>query len=254
MSDNQYAENSQQTPATATALAEPPAPPRTPGTATATPPPPKRRRWLGWVIAVICIVIVVGGLIGVVVWARGRSAATTSDFSVYRSGFESAMRKAGTNAPFPSGPVELESVSATGSHSFEATFTADEITALVNVFPWTTQIQGTSVAVSGAHIGFPSAGTASLRANVELNGSSYSGTVEGPVRYQMGAITSTGATKVVAEGISVKGDRATQATDMLLLYLNAYVEAAPGLRVYSAQVTDSGVEVKGTAPDALTLP
>lgn len=250
MPENFPAEN---TPATATALAEPPGPPRTPGTATGTPPPPKRRRWIGWVIGLLCAALVVGALVGVVVWAGGRNA-TTSDFSVYRPGFESAMRKTGTTATFPAAPVELEGVSARGSHSFEATFTADEITALVNVFPWTTEIQGTSVAVSGVRIDFPSAGSASLRARVKLNDSSYSGTVEAPVDFRMGAITSPGATKVVAEGISVKGERAAQATDMLLVYLNGYVAAAPGLNVYSAEVTDAGVRVSGSAPDALTLP
>jgi hypothetical protein len=250
VSDDQYSASG---PETATALAEPPGPPRTPGTATATPPPPKRRRWIGWAIGILCLVLVVGALVGVVVWARTRNAPTT-DFSAYRPGFESAMRKAGTTATFPAAPVDLQGVSATGSHSFEATFTADEITALVNVFPWTTEIQGTPVAVSGARIGFPSAGNASLRARVKVSGSSYSGTVEAPVRFQMGAITSTGATKVLAEGIAVKGDRAAQATDMLLVYLNAYLAAAPGLDVYAADVTNAGVHVKGSAPDALVMP
>lgn len=250
MPDHRPAENA---PATATALAEPPGPPRTPSTATATPPPPRRRRWIAWVAGLLGLAIVTGALVGVVVWA-GRRSSTTADFSAYRGGFESAMAKAGTTATFPAAPVELESVAVSGSHSFEATFTAEEVTALVNVFPWTTQIQGTSVAVSGARVGFPSAGNASLRARVRLNDSSYSGTVEGPVGFEMGAIRSPGATKVVAEGITVKGERASQAADMLLVYLNAYIEAAPGLSVYSAEVTDAGVRVTGAAPDTLTLP
>ena len=163
------------------------------------------------------------------------------------------MAKAGTKATFPEAPVELENVSATGGHPFEATFTAEEITALVNVFRWTTDIQGTSVAVSGVTVGFPEAGTGSLRARVKVNGSSYSGTLVGPIAYENGTITSPGATKVVAEGFTVTGDRATQATDMLLLYLNAYLKAAPGLTVDSAAVTADGVEVSGTAPDSLSL-
>jgi hypothetical protein len=205
------------------------------------------------VIGIVSAVIVVGVLAGVVVWALGRGARP-ADFSAYKPGFDSAMTKAGTKAAFPGAPVELSGVSATGSHPFEATFSADEITSLVNVFKWTTDIQGTPVAVSGVTVGFPSAGTASLDAVVKLNGSSYSGTLEGPVEYQSGTITSTGATKVVAEGFTVSGDRATQATNMLLVYLNAYLRAAPGLKVDKAAVTADGVTVSGTAPDSLTLP
>ncbi|MEI7815225.1 MAG: hypothetical protein WCJ13_10625 [Coriobacteriia bacterium] len=245
-----FAEN----PATATALAEPPAPPGAPPvTAAGVSPAPKRRRWIGWVIGIVIAVIVIGSLVGLVVWARGRGASS-SDFSIYRPGFESAMLKTKTTATFPGAPVELGGVSATGSHSFQATFTAEEITALVNVFRWTTDIQGTSVAVSGAQIGFPSAGNASLSATVKLNNSAYSGTLEGPVAYTGGTLTSPGATKVLAEGIPIGGDRATQATNMLLVYLNAYLAAAPGLTVDSADITASGVTVKGTAPDSLALP
>jgi hypothetical protein len=239
---------------TATAVAEPPTPPGAPpATSAGASPAPKRRRWIAWVVGIVSVVIVIGALVGVVIWATGRGAKAT-DFSAYRPGFESAMKKAGTAASFPAAPVELGTVSATGSHPFEATFTADEITSLVNVFPWTTSIQGTAVAVSGVSVGFPAAGTGSLSARVKINDSSYGGSLEGPVAYEAGRITSTGATKVVAEGFPVSGDRAGQATEMLLVYLNAYLSAAPGLGVDSAEVTDSGVVVKGTAPDALTLP
>jgi hypothetical protein len=251
MADSPHAE----TTAGATAVAEPPSPPDAPPTtATSASPAPKRRRWLGWTIGIVSAVIVIGALAGVVVWATRGRAAAPSDFSAYRAGFESAMAKTGTKAVFPAAPVELSGVSATGSHPFQTTFTADEITALVNVFPWTTDIQGTSVAVSGVSVGFPSAGTGSLKARVKVNGSSYSGSLVGPLEYRAGTITSTGATKVVAEGFTVTGDRATQATDMLLVYLNAYLKAAPGLSVDKAVITGDGVVVSGTAPDSLTLP
>jgi hypothetical protein len=247
--------DSAESPGTATAVAEPPGPPGAPpATATSSPSPaPRKKRWLGWVIGILSAVIVIGALTGVVVWALGRGSRS-QDFSAYRTGFDSAMTKAGTKATFPGAPVELSSVSATGSHPFDATFTAEEITALVNTFPWTTEIQATSVAVSGVTVGFPSAGTASLDAAVKVNGSSYSGSLEGPVAYRMGSITSPGATKVTAEGFTVSGDRAAQATDMLLVYLNAYLAAAPGLKVQKAAVTADGVSVSGTAPDSLTLP
>jgi hypothetical protein len=242
------------TPATATtAVAEPPGPPGAPpATGTGATPPPKRKRWLGWVIGIVSAVVVIGLLVGVVIWATGRGG-TKQVFSAYRTPFESAMAKAGTKATFPDAPVELAGVSATGSHPFQATFTAEEVTALLNVLPWTTELQGTSVAVSGVTVGFPDQGTASLRARVQVNGSSYSGTLVGPIAYRNGSLESPGATKVVAEGFTITGDRAQQATDMLVLYLNAYLKAAPGLTVDTAVVTAEGVDVSGTSPDTLSL-
>ena len=251
MTDTSPAET---TSSTATAVAEPPNPPGAPpATASGATPPPRRRHWLGWVIGIVITLVVIGALVGVVVWATNRGGKA-QPFSVYRTPFESAMAKAGTTATFPEAPVELTEVTATGSHPFSATFTAEEVTALVNVFRWTTDIQGTSVAVSGVTVGFPADDTGSLGARVKVNGSSYGGTLEGPVAYESGEITSPGATKVVAEGFPVTGDRAKQATDMLLLYLNAYLKAAPGLTVETAVVTSEGAEVTGTAPDSLSLP
>ena len=197
--------------------------------------------------------ICIGALVGVVVWALNRGGSSV-DFSVYQPGFDSAMAKAGTKATFPGAPVELDQVQPTGGHPFSATFTAEEITALVNVFRWTTEIQSTSVAVSGVGVTFPAAGTARLKASAKVQGNTYSGSLEGPAEFENGSITSSGATKVLAEGFPISGDRAKQATDMLLLYLNAYLDAAPGLTVYSATITADGVEVSGEAPDSITLP
>lgn len=246
--------HSTEAPATATAVAEPPRPPGAPPTAaTGASPAPKRKRWLAWVVGVVITLLVVGALAGVVVWALGRNK-TAPVFSAYRADFDSAMAKTKTQATFPNAPVELTRVSASGSHPFEATFTAQEVTALVNVFQSTSDIQGSSVAVSGVSIGFPSAGTANLRARVKVDGSSYSGSLQAPVEYQSGLITSTGATKVLAEGIPVGGDRAKQATELLLVYLNAYLDAAPGLQVETAAVTADGARVSGTAPDSISTP
>jgi hypothetical protein len=240
---------------TATAVAEPPAPPESPPTtATAAAPSPKRKRWVGWVIGIVSAVIVIGALVGVVVWAMRDKGGSAADFSVYRTPFESAMKKAGTTSAYPGAPVEISAVTATGSHAFEATFTAEEITALLNVFAWTKDIEGTSVAVSGVSVGFPSAGNVSLKARAKVNGSSYGGSIQGPAEYQAGSIISSGATKATAEGFGVPADKAKQATELLLVYLNAYLRAAPGLKVDSATITSGGLHVSGTAPDSLTLP
>ena len=174
-------------------------------------PPPRRRRWLGWVIGIVI--------------ARRRdrrtrrrrglgartAAATARRFSAYRTPFESAMEKAGITATFPGAPVELTDVTPTGSHPFTATFTAEEVTALLNVFRWTTDIQGTSVARLGRRrSAFPAEDTVSLqRAASKVERHHVQRVARRPARrIESGAITSTGATKVSAEGFPVTGDRA----------------------------------------------
>jgi hypothetical protein len=74
------------------------------------------------------------------------------------------------------------------------------------------------------------------------------------VNFSAGHITSPGATKATAEGFSVGGDRAKQASAALVEYLNLYLGAAPGLTIMKAEVTPDGFKVTGTAPDTLTLP
>ena len=241
-----------------TATLAPPAPPgdRPPTRiATGGPASPKRRRWVAWTVGILIAVVVIGALTGVVVWALSRSrSGGQSDFSAYRGAYESAMRKAGVSAPFPAAPVDITSVTSTGTHPFEATFTAEEITALVNVFTFSASVKGTSIAVGRPRIELKATDAVRLSGSVKLDGSSYSGSVEGPVRFESDRITSPGATKATAEGISVGGDRARQATAGLIDYLNLYVGASPGLTIASAEVTPEGFKVTGTAPDSLTLP
>ena len=58
-----------------TAVAEPPTPPGAPpATSAGASPAPKRRRWIAWTVGIVSVVIVVGALVGVVVWATGRGA------------------------------------------------------------------------------------------------------------------------------------------------------------------------------------
>jgi hypothetical protein len=201
-------------------------------------------------------VIVLGSLAGVVVWALGRNRARSAgtDFSTYQSAYESAMKKAGVSAPFPQAPVDITAVTSTGVHPFEATFTAEEITALVNVFAFTADVQGTSISVADPLIELAGGNAVRLSGAVTLDGSTYRGSVEGPVGFSAGHITSPGATKATAEGLSVGGDKAKQASAGLIEYLNLYLGAAPGLIVMTAEVTPEGFKVKGTAPDTLTMP
>lgn len=240
-------------PDTATATLEPPPPGAPPTTGTAEAPKPKGGRWIVWVIAVVVLALLAAGVVGVIVISLARhSRGSASNPSQATAAFDSAMKKAGVTATAPAAPVQLTSVKAAGSHPFDASFTADEITALVNAFPYSTTVSGQELAVSSASIEIPGDGSVTLSGTITLNGNSYNGSITGPVAFENGQITSTGATGGSAEGFTLGGSQAQQATTMLLDYLNSYLAAAPGLKVESAQLSGTTIHVKGTAPDSIT--
>jgi len=229
---------------------EPPA-----GTATAAQPPERRKR-KGLIIGILVALLVIGAFTGLIVWALGRNASKSTgvSFESRRAAYESAMKKAGVDAPFPPEPVELTGLTPTGDHPFKATFTAEELSALINAFTYVPDAGGSSVSISRVDLSLPGDGVVKLSARVAVDGNAYSGSVAGPVEYGLGEITTAGDVKVVAEGIPISGDRADQATTALLAYVNEYLDAAPGLSVYKAQVTSEGIVVEGSAPDSLKLP
>lgn len=235
-----------------TATMEPPAPPAAPPTTgVAGAPRPKRRRWIAWLVGVLVVLAVVAALTAVVVLvSRGHNTGPTAAESA--SAFDSAMKKAGVKAAAPAQPVALTSVKPTGSHAFEADFTGPELAALVNTFQYTATVAGQKLSVSSATVEIPGNGTVTLSGTITLGDGSYSGSVTGPVAYENGRITSTGATAGSAEGITLSGSQLNQATDALVRYLNDYLAAAPGLKVESAQLAGTNVHVKGTAPDSIT--
>jgi hypothetical protein len=239
----------------AVATAEPPAkPPAPPATGSATPggSAPKRG-WIGWTVGAVIVVLVIGGLVGVVVWSRSRGSGAAA-YSSAATPFDSAMKKAGVKATFPPAPVDLVTLKAAGAHPFDATFTAQEVSALMNAFPHAVPVQGAEVALSRVTVTFPAPGTAGISGTVSMNSSSYSGFVTGPVEYASGGITSPGATEAQGEGMQLSAGQTQQVTGIVLAYLNGYLAAAPGFSVQSATVTADGVHVTGTAPDSLTLP
>ena len=242
---------------TAVLTAEPPAtPPAPPASGTETPDGRgPNRRWIGWVVGVLVVVLVVAGLVALVAWSLGRSGARSSgQAAAQATAFASAMKKAGVKATYPPTPVALDSLKATGSHPFDATFTPEEISALMNAYTLTVPVQGNHVALSKVTVGFPAPGTATLAGTVAVSTSSYSGSVTGPLVFSNGVLSSTGATDVQAEGFAVSGAQAQQVTAVLLGYLNGYLAAAPGLKIDSATITADGAHVTGTAPDAIAAP
>lgn len=204
---------------------------------------------IGIAVAVVFLAIVAGA----VFWALSRGD-TGPNREALRAPFESAMRKASVEASFPAQPVELGSVTASGGHPFSATFTAEELGALLNTFSFTADIAGSKAQVRRAGLRFLGNDVIELDARVEVDGSTYSAVVEAPVEFRDGAARSRGATRATAEGISLNAAQRAQLTNAVLAYVNAYLQAAPGLDVGSARLTPDGIAVTGTAPDRLEYP
>ena len=244
----------------AAAVAAPPAPPAQPPlSGTGTPGREPGRVPRGAIVAVVVALIALL-LLGVVVWlvfaARGGSGGHARAGSLaVQTPFASAMQKAGVKASYPAkAPVSLTGVVATGSHQFTATFTPDEIAALIDTFSYTADVAGMQISMSNATMTFPSPGTVHLAANVTANGGSYSGELTAPVTYSAGEIRSSGVTELSVEGISANAAQKGQVSDALVLYANSLLSAAPGLTIESASIEGDGLHVSGVAPDSLAYP
>ena len=238
----------------ANATSMPPAPPKAPpATATAAPKPPRKR---GWIIAVVIAVIVLV-ILGVVAWFglhRWQQAQVISTFTPAQqtSAFASAMRKAGVKAPAaPASPVELTSVRPVGSHTFAATFTPDEITALLDAFSHSVQVGGTRLSIANARFQLVN-GDPSLAGRISAGSTSYTGSATGMVTYGSGKVSAPEALQVEAEGLTLGGKQAAGATSLLLAYVNGYLRAAPGLKIDAAEVTPEGIHAAGVAPDSIS--
>ena len=245
-------------PGTATAVATPPAPPAKPpvaGTETPGGDGRKHRRTGVWVLVSVAIaLLMVGGLVWLVMSSiHGRGSVT--DSAAVQAAFASAMKKAGVSAAYPAAaPVGLTTVIATGSHPFSATFTPEEIGALLDTFSYKASVAGMEISIAQATVAFPSPATIQLDAQVSANGSNYSGSLVAPVTYANGQVGSSGATKLTVEGIGANDAQKSQVTDALVLYANSLLAAAPGLKVDSATIEADGLHVSGTAPDSLSYP
>ena len=207
------------------------------------------------VISLIVTVVFVGIVVGTVVWALGRPDVSALDEAAMRTAFASAMAKASVEATYPAdAPIALTSVQAEGEHPFSATFTAEELTALLSAFSYSTVVNGSEATVQNATVRLAGPDALGLSGSVSADGNTYSATMVGPVAYSMGSVTSTGITSANVEGITLDAQQREQLTVAVVDYLNAYLANAPGLRIGSARVTASGVVVTGAAPDRLTYP
>ena len=243
----------------ATATAAPPKPPSAPPTTATAAPGPGSGRGRGCLIAgVLAVVVVLFALGGFVWWSVLRPGAQSSagpgsaiGSAADTSAFASAMRKAGVQAPAaPKSPVDLVSLKTTGGHPFQATFTFDELAALLRAFAYT-PTSGMRVHLDVRSIS-QTGGNVRLTGDVTASGTSYSGRIEGPVAFANGKIVPNGTFTANTGGLTISGGQAAQAAGILIGYLNEYIGAAPGMTVGSAAVTTGGVHVTGTAPDSLS--
>ena len=223
-----------------------------------SPPPskrePRKRTWLPWVVGGVIVVVFVGLLAGVVIWALSRTPVGSIDPALTRSAFESAMRKANVTATYPAAPVELTTLRVSGSHPFSATFTGDELAALLNTYPYTADIAGSQISIANVRLRLDARDSLRLTVAATVDGSAYSGSITASAAFSNGSVTSSGATAASVEGLPLNAGQRAQITGALVGYVNAYLSAAPGLTMSSAKVTADGIAVTGIAPDRIELP
>jgi hypothetical protein len=202
---------------------------------------------------VVSILVIIAGVVGMLLVRQRAASSGIPTPPGQATPFASAMKKAGVKSPdAPANPVDLATINAVGSHQFDATFTFDELAALMNAFPHTVNAGGMEVSLTNVSLASGGGNAVDLRGKISGGGNSYSGRVTGPVAVQAGQIVTTGQLAVTAEGFSLGGSQADQATQLLLAYANGYLAAAPGLKVSTALVTTDGVVVTGTAPDSIS--
>lgn len=238
------------------ATAEPPQPPGTPpATGTATPDP-NRKRGRGCAIAATLFValLVATAALGAYFFVSQPAQVTPAEKiggPEVRSAFSSAMEKAKVSAPqAPTKPIEIATIKPVGKHSFEATFSYEELTALLTAFSHASKsAQKAGAAVTAVE---EADGGVRVSGRFSMGGMSYTGTIEGPAAFAGGKIAADGKVSATMNGFPVPSSQADQAAALLIRYLNGYLAAAPGLKIDSAEIAEGGIRVTGTAPDTIS--
>lgn len=216
----------------------------------------RRKQRITIVVIVTSLVLIVAAAIGFALLVNANRPETggtvVQTYDAYREAWESAMAKASVEATFPAEPIALQDLRATGMHEFSATFTGEELSALLTMHPFEYEVGDSSVSLQSPSVSFPAEDTGSFDGRLSYAGSRYRARAEGPVRYAGGSIEiDADASELSVEGFGVGGDRRDQALRMVARYLNALLAAAPQLTVDSARIVEGGVEVSGMAPDAI---
>lgn len=217
-------------------------------------PVKKRGRGRAWVIALLVVGIVAVLVAGTVWLVRLTAEPVASQAELRRAAYDSAMRKAGVEATMPPEPVDLRLIQTFRSHSFETTFTAEEIAALLNTYPFTSTIQGTTVSLGAVRLAFEDAGVVSMRGRLSAGDQSFSARLTAPATWTATGLTSTGITELRVSGIEPDAEQTAQASAAVVAYFNDLIRTAPGLVVRKAVIFEDGLAVSGDAPDTITHP
>lgn len=223
-------------------------------TARRTRPPRSAALAIAGVVAI--------ALVAAIAWAvrPARSPSPTAPVpgdsarATIESAWASALAKAGVEATFPAGPVDVTAVEPLGRHQFEATFSAAEVSALVNVYRYQVEFRDAVIEVEDVAIEFPADDTVAIRGEVILDGTRYSASAEAPVTYNAKGLSSPGLTSLRVAGFTADEARRRAAGEALLAYFNLYLWDAPGLTLDSARIANGQLDVRGVAPDSLVNP
>lgn len=214
----------------------------------------KRSRGRAWAIALLVAGIVALLVAGTVWLIRLTAEPVASQAELRRAAYDSAMRKAGVDATMPPEPVDLRLIETFGSHSFEATFTAEEIAALLNTYPFTSTMQGATVSLEAVRLAFDDPGVVSMRGRLSAGDRSFSARLTAPASWSATGLSSTGVTELRVSGIEPDAEQTAQASAAVVAYFNELIRAAPGLVVREAAIVEGGLAVSGDAPDTITHP
>lgn len=214
---------------------------------------PSKRAVRGFAVVAVIAAIAIAVLVGWALWMRGRAPrpAPRASIEAFEPAWASAMAKAGVEATFPALPLDIENLRFSGRHSFEATFTAEEITALLNVYRFSTNIAGSSVSLGASRLSFGPRDEVGIEGTLIADGSPYFAKATASVRYEGGTLVSPGLRQLEVEGFGVRGSKKRDAGQALLEYFNLFIDSVPGLTIRSAQRVGEDVRVEGFAPDSI---
>jgi hypothetical protein len=196
------------------------------------------------VVAVVAATVlgVVPGLSAYLGFAKQKNLGIVAD----KAAFDSAMKKAGVKATYPTTPIAVDQVGFHGTKPLDAVFTDDEISALINAYT-----EPFAYKVKTVQVVFHDGGKAEASAMVTYQGKDYPGYIAGDVAFHDGIISGT-ASKATGAGIPA-GKYLGQAQDKALEFLNLQL-GFPGLVVKTAQMSEGKVRVTGTVPATIFLP
>lgn len=208
-------------------------------------------------IVLASALVLLAGLFGTAVWVlRGLGTAPSPQQPIerFRPAWESAVAKAGVETVFPDGPVDVAQVRASGSRPLDATFTPEEISALMGIYRFETSFRGEAVSASGVEAAFPAEGMATLDLVVNARGREYHAQIAGSASYADGEIASPGLTSLSVEGLPATGRLREMAGEGLVIYLNRYLDSIPGILIEEAHIVSGASRSRARCQRRSSIP